>query len=53
MNAMQNALPKALMIGAGRLRGNLKVPNMSATNQIIRMKSRSQKFENRIPSAAF
>jgi hypothetical protein len=50
---MQNALPNALKIGAGRFRGNANVPKMSATNRIKKMKRRSQKFENRRPSAAF
>ena len=49
---MQNALPNALMKGAGRFRGKANVPKMSAKNRITRIKRRSQKFENRRPSAA-
>jgi hypothetical protein len=52
MNAIQKIVPKALIIGAGRLRGNGNAPNISAINRMIAIKRSNQKLANKIPSIA-
>ncbi len=53
MNAIQKMLPKALIIGAGRFRGNGNAPNISAINRMIAIKRSNQKLANKIPSTVF